>query len=243
VGFEALLRWDHPERGTISPGIFIPIAEETGLVVLIGKWVLAQACQQLAAWRSAGYEELRMAVNVSTLQFERQDWVETIAATLESSGVPPSALELELTETVVMKNCERAAERLAQLRALGISSAIDDFGTGYSSLKYLQHLPIDTLKIDQSFVRNLDPLSDGESGNGAIVRAIVTLAQQLGLRVVAEGVETNEELELLRRLGCDLVQGFLFSKPMRVEACDVFLRQSYSSSARFRKPSSFSASV
>jgi diguanylate cyclase (GGDEF)-like protein len=243
VGFEALLRWDHPERGTISPGTFIPIAEETGLVVLIGKWVLAQACQQLAAWRSAGYEELRMAVNVSTLQFERQDWVETIAAILVSSGVPPSALELELTETVVMKNCERAAERLAQLRALGISSAIDDFGTGYSSLKYLQHLPIDTLKIDQSFVRNLDPLSDGESGNGAIVRAIVTLAQQLGLRVVAEGVETNEELELLRRLGCDLVQGFLFAKPMRVEACDIFLRQSYSSSARSRKPRSFSAPV
>ena len=240
VGFEALLRWDHPQRGTISPGTFIPIAEETGLVVLIGRWVLTQACGQLAAWRSAGYEELRMAVNVSTLQFERQDWVETIAATLESSGVPPSALELELTETVVMKNCERAAERLAQLRALGISSAIDDFGTGYSSLKYLQHLPIDTLKIDQSFVRNLNPLSDGESGNGAIVRAIVTLAQQLGLRVVAEGVETHEELELLRRLGCDLVQGFLFAKPMRVEACDVFLRQSYSSSTRPRKAKSLS---
>jgi diguanylate cyclase (GGDEF)-like protein len=241
VGFEALLRWDHPERGTISPSIFIPIAEETGLVVLIGKWVLGKACQQLAAWRNAGYKELRMAVNVSTLQFERQDWVETIASILESSGVPPAALELELTETVVMKNCERAAERLAQLRALGISSAIDDFGTGYSSLKYLQHLPIDTLKIDQSFVRNLDPLSGVESGNGAIVRAIVTLAQQLGLRVVAEGVETSEELELLRRLGCDLVQGFLFSKPMRVEACDVFLRHSYSSSTRPQKPRAFSA--
>jgi EAL domain-containing protein (putative c-di-GMP-specific phosphodiesterase class I) len=184
-----------------------------------------------------------MAVNVSTLQFERQDWVETIAAILNASGVPPSALELELTETVVMKNCERAAERLAQLRALGISSAIDDFGTGYSSLKYLQHLPIDTLKIDQSFVRNLDPLSDGESGNGAIVRAIVTLAQQLGLRVVAEGVETNEELELLRRLGCDLVQGYLFAKPMRVEACDIFLRQSYPLSVHYRKPKSLSSSA
>jgi len=230
VGFEALLRWDHPERGTIPPTTFIPIAEETGLVVPIGKWVLDQACRQLAAWRVAGYENLRMSVNVSTLQFERQDWIETISGALKSSGLPPSALELELTETVVMKNCERAAERLAQLRALGISSAIDDFGTGYSSLKYLQSLPIDTLKIDQSFVRNLDPLSNGESGNGAIVRAIVTLAQQLGLRVVAEGVETNEELALLRRLGCDLVQGYLFAKPMRVEACDLFLRESYSSS-------------
>ncbi|MGA8504749.1 MAG: EAL domain-containing protein [Candidatus Sulfotelmatobacter sp.] len=243
VGFEALLRWDHPERGTIPPATFIPIAEETGLVVPIGKWVLDQSCRQLAAWRGAGYEKLRMAVNVSTLQFERQDWIETISGALKSSGLPPSALELELTETVVMKNCDRAAERLAQLRALGISSAIDDFGTGYSSLKYLQNLPIDTLKIDQSFVRNLDPLSNGDSGNGAIVRAIVTLAQQLGLRVVAEGVETNDELVLLRRLGCDLVQGYLFAKPMRVEACDLFLRESYSSSLRRGKPKSLSASV
>ena len=227
VSFEALLRWDHPEKGTISPGKFIPIAEETGLIVLIGKWALTQACRQLATWRSAGYHKLRMAVNVSTLQFERQDWVETIAAALKSSGVPPAALELELTESVVMKNCEHAAERLEQLRALGISSAIDDFGTGYSSLKYLQNLPIDTLKIDQSFVRNLDPHSEEESGTTAIVRAIVTLAQQLGMRVVAEGVETSGELELLRSLGCDLVQGYLFAKPMRVEDCNLFL-QSYS---------------
>jgi len=243
VGFEALLRWDHPQRGLIKPDKFIPIAEETGLVVPIGKWVLEQACRQLAVWRSGGYQRLRMAVNVSTLQFERQDWMQTISSAIKDNGLPPSALEVELTESVVMKNSERAAERLAQLRALGISSAIDDFGTGYSSLKYLQNLPIDTLKIDQSFVRNLDPSSDNESGNGAIVRAIVTLAQQLGLRVVAEGVETNEELQLLRRLGCDLVQGYLFAKPMRVEACDLFLRESYSSSPRRGKPKSQSASV
>lgn len=228
VAFEALVRWDHPVRGLISPVKFIPIAEETGFVVPIGKWVLNQACQQLAKWRRAGHENLRMAVNVSTLQFERQDWVQTISDALQDSGLPPSALELELTETVVMKNCERAAERLGQLRELGISSAIDDFGTGYSSLMYLQNLPIDTLKIDQSFVRNLDPLSNGETGNGAIVRAIVTLAQQLGLRVVAEGVETAEELALLRRLGCDLMQGYFFSRPMRVEACDLFLSQAKS---------------
>lgn len=243
VGFEALLRWDHPERGAIPPSTFIPIAEETGLVVPIGKWVLDQACRQVAVWRAAGYENLRVAVNVSTLQLERQDWVETISAALKSNGLPPSALELELTESVVMKNCERAAERLTELRTLGISAAIDDFGTGYSSLKYLQNLPIDTLKIDQSFVRNLDPVSNGESGNGAIVRAIVTLAQQLGLRVVAEGVETNDELAMLRRLGCDLVQGYLFAKPMRVEACDLFLRESYSPSARRGNPKSLSASV
>ena len=243
VGFEALLRWDHPERGSIPPATFIPIAEETGLVVPIGKWVLDQACRQLAAWRDVGYEKLRMAVNVSMLQFERQDWIETISGALKSSGLPPSALELELTETIVMKNCERAAERLAQLRSLGISSAIDDFGTGYSSLKYLQTLPIDTLKIDQSFVRNLNPLSNGESGNSAIVRAIVTLAQQLGLRVVAEGVETDDELALLRRLGCDLVQGYLFAKPMRVEACNLFLREAYSFSPDHERPKSRSASV
>src|SRR5581483_9917014 len=202
VGFEALLRWDHPKQGIIAPAKFVPIAEETGLVVPLVKWVLNQDCQQLAAWRCAGYDKLRMAVNVSTLQFEREDWLETISDALKENGLPPSTLELELTESVVMKNCETAAARLGQLRALGISSAIDDFGTGYSSLKYLQNLPIDTLKIDQSFVRNLDPLSNGESGNGAIVRAIVTLAQQLGLRVVAEGVETKEEFELLRHLGC-----------------------------------------
>ena len=235
VGFEALLRWQHPERGTIAPDRFIPIAEETGLIVPIGKWVLDEACQQLATWRRAGYQKLRIAVNVSTVQFERQDWMETISQALAQNGLPPSALEVELTESVVMKNCERAAERLAQLRKLGISSAIDDFGTGYSSLKYLQNLPIDTLKIDQTFVRNLDPLSDGQTGNGAIVRAIVSLAQQLGLRVVAEGVETDAEFELLRQLGCDLVQGYLFARPMPVEKCDIFLRQSYQSADRPRR--------
>jgi diguanylate cyclase (GGDEF)-like protein len=243
VAFEALLRWDHPERGRIPPSTFIPLAEETGLVVAIGKWVLNQACRQVAAWRAAGYEKLRVAVNVSTLQLERQDWLETISAALTSNGLPPSALELELTESVVMKNCERAAERLMELRRLGISAAIDDFGTGYSSLKYLQNLPIDTLKIDQSFVRNLDPVSNGESGNSAIVRAIVTLAQQLGLRVVAEGVETQDELVLLRRLGCDLMQGYLFAKPMRAEDCDLFLRESYSASLRREKPESRCAPV
>ncbi len=235
VGFEALLRWQHPKRGTIAPDRFIPIAEETGLIVPIGKWVLDEACRQLATWRRAGYQKLRMAINVSTVQFERQDWMQTISQALAQNGLPPSALEVELTESVVMKNCERAAERLAQLRSLGISSAIDDFGTGYSSLKYLQNLPIDTLKIDQTFVRNLDPLSDGQTGNGAIVRAIVTLAQQLGLRVVAEGVETDAEFELLQRLGCDLVQGYLFARPMPVEKCDLFLRQSYQFADRPRR--------
>jgi EAL domain-containing protein (putative c-di-GMP-specific phosphodiesterase class I) len=203
--------------------------------------VLNQACQQLATWRRAGYLKLRMAVNVSTLQFERLDWIQTISQALKDNDLPPSTLELELTESVVMKNCESAAERLGELRALGISSAIDDFGTGYSSLKYLQNLPIDTLKIDQSFVRDLDPLSGGDSGNGAIVRAIVTLAQQLGLRVVAEGVETNEELDLLRGLGCDLVQGYLFAKPMTTEACEVFLRQSYSHTNRVHQVRAFTA--
>ena len=224
VGFEALLRWNHPMKGLILPDRFIPIAEETGMIVPLGNWVLNQACRQLAVWHRRGHSSLRVAVNVSTLQFERQDWMETISDALARNGVPPSCLELELTETVVMKNCEKAASRLTELRALGVSSAIDDFGTGYSSLKYLQNLPIDTLKIDQSFIRNLDPSLDVQSGNGAIVQAIVTLARQLGLRVVAEGVETDDELEVLRRLGCDFVQGYLFSRPMSVEQCDQFLR-------------------
>jgi diguanylate cyclase (GGDEF)-like protein/PAS domain S-box-containing protein len=228
VGFEALLRWEHPERGIIMPDKFIPIAEETGLIVPLGNWVLDQACRQLAVWHKSGHPGLRVAVNVSTLQFERQDWMDTISESLRKTGVPPSCLELELTESVVMKNCERAASRLTELRALGVSSAIDDFGTGYSSLKYLQNLPIDTLKIDQSFIRNLDPSADVQSANGAIVQAIVTLAQQLGLRVVAEGVETDEELEVLRRLGCDFVQGYLFSRPMSVEQCNQFLHSSSS---------------
>jgi len=232
VGFEALLRWSHPKRGVISPDKFVPIAEETGLIVPLGNWVLDEACRQLAVWRRSGHSNLRVAVNVSTVQFERQDWMQTISETLKKNGVPPSCLELELTETVVMKNCERAASRLTELRALGVSSAIDDFGTGYSSLKYLQNLPIDTLKIDQSFIRNLDSSSDVRSGNGAIVQAIVTLAQQLGLRVVAEGVETDEELEVLRRLGCDFVQGYLFSRPMSVEQCDRFLHSGTTDSKR-----------
>lgn len=224
VGFEALLRWDHPDRGVILPDRFIPIAEETGLVVPIGNWVLDQGCRQLSLWRQAGHNDLRVAINVSTLQFERQDWMETLSEALRRNGIPPSALELELTETVVMKNSERAAKRLTELRNLGVTCAIDDFGTGYSSLKYLQNLPIDTLKIDQSFVRNLHLSGDGQSGNAAIVRAIISLAQQLRLRVVAEGVETREELAALRQLGCDFVQGYLFSKPMRVDECNRFLK-------------------
>ncbi|HEX5432817.1 MAG TPA: EAL domain-containing protein [Candidatus Angelobacter sp.] len=228
AGFEALLRWHHSKRGIIPPDKFIPIAEETGFIVPLGNWVLDQACHQLASWRRSGHSKLRIAVNVSTLQFERQDWMQTISSTLKRHGVPASCLELELTETVVMKNCERAAVRLAELRKLGVSSAIDDFGTGYSSLKYLQNLPIDTLKIDQSFIRNLDRSAEGLSGNGAIVQAIVTLAQQLGLRVVAEGVETQEELDVLRQLGCDFVQGYLFARPMSVEDCEKFLSSSSS---------------
>jgi len=228
TGFEALLRWEHPVRGLIMPDKFISIAEETGLVIPIGNWVLDEACRQLSVWRRSGYPALRVAVNVSTMQFERQDWMHTVAETLKKTGLPPSALELEITESVLMTNCEGAASRLKELRNLGVSCAIDDFGTGYSSLKYLQNLPIDTLKIDQSFVRDLDPCSDGQSGNCAIVRAIVTLAQQLGLKVVAEGVETDNELEVLRRLGCDMVQGYLFSRPLTVENCERFLRNSRS---------------
>jgi diguanylate cyclase (GGDEF)-like protein/PAS domain S-box-containing protein len=234
VGFEALLRWQHPRLGLVPPNRFIHLAEETGLIIPIGSWVLKEACRQLATWRQAGFEHLRMAVNVSTVQLEREDWIETVAEALEEAGLPSSCLELELTESVVLRSADRAAGWLAQLRGLGVSSAIDDFGTGYSSLKYLQQLPIDTLKIDRSFVRDIGATSPGESGSAAIVRAIVTLAQKLGMRVVAEGVETEDELGFLRKLGCDLIQGFLFAKPMSADACEAFLAEKYSAPAGSR---------
>jgi EAL domain-containing protein (putative c-di-GMP-specific phosphodiesterase class I) len=222
AGFEALLRWQHPRLGLVPPLKFIPLAEETGLIVPIGNWVLKEACRQMAAWRQAGFEYLRVAVNVSTLQFERDDWLDAVAQTLEETGLPPSCLELELTESLVVRNADYAVGRLLKLRGMGVSSAIDDFGTGYSSLKYLQQLPIDSLKIDQAFVRNIESSDPERAGSDAIVRAIVTLAQRLGLRVAAEGVETEHQLDFLRKLGCDLIQGYLFAKPMPPEGAKRF---------------------
>lgn len=210
VGMEALVRWQHPGLGLLYPLEFIQLAEESGLIVPIGEWVLRMSCKQSFAWQEAGLEPMRLAVNFSARQFQQQSFVGTVAQILKESKLDPTWLELELTEGSIMKEPEQAIDKLYELRRMGIKIAIDDFGTGYSSLSYLKRFPIDTLKIDKSFVR--DVCSD--PNDAAIVRAIVTLGHALDLNVVAEGVETPEQLEYLIALNCDMVQGFLFSKSL-----------------------------
>jgi len=210
TGVEALIRWTHPERGAIPPGQFIPVAEDTGLILPIGGWVLREACRQAKAWRHAGMPDVTMAVNVSAMQFQHPNFLENLFAILAETGTDPSALKIELTESVLMRKAESAIIVLGTLREKGIKVAIDDFGTGYSSLSYLQRFPIDELKIDQSFVRQIGS-GDGDT---AIVTAVISMARSLRLRVVAEGVETAEELAFLREQQCDEVQGYYFSKPV-----------------------------
>ncbi len=219
VGLEALLTWRHPIYGTISPKQFIPIAEETGLIIDIGSWVIRRACLEAASWHKAGHSAARISVNVSTLQFERRDFLETVAGALALSNLPPDRLELELTESYIMKDLPLAAARLAQIRKLGISIAIDDFGTGYSSLSYLNKLPVDSLKIDQSFLRNLQE----PEGSLAVIQSIVRMAHSMNLSVVAEGVETRAELDLVRVLGVDKVQGHVYGPARRREDVELLL--------------------
>ena len=223
VGFEALVRWRHPERGLVSPGDFITVAEETGFIVPIGQWVLEEACRQMQTWQKQCGEKLplMMSVNLSGKQFTQNNLIEQIMLTLRSTGLDPHQLKLEITESVVMENIEIATGMLEQLRTLGIRLSIDDFGTGYSSLSYLHRLPLDTLKIDRSFVIRM--LENQE--NAEIVRTILTLAKTLNLDVIAEGVETKEQLEHLRQLGCDNGQGYLFAKPLEAEAAGQIVRQ------------------
>jgi diguanylate cyclase (GGDEF)-like protein/PAS domain S-box-containing protein len=207
AGFEALVRWQHPERGLVAPSEFIHLAEETGLVVPLGRVVLEEACRQATRWRRADGGEPTVSVNLSAKQFSQPDLVEQVAGALRDSGLPPGLLKLEVTESMVMENTDAAIALLRRLKALGVHIAIDDFGTGYSSLSYLLRLPADTLKIDRSFVSG-----SGDAGrNVSIVRTVVGLASSLGLDVVAEGVETEEQRSLLADLGCPLAQGFLFS--------------------------------
>ncbi|GAA0501821.1 EAL domain-containing protein [Deinococcus depolymerans] len=208
-GVEALLRWQHPELGNVRPDVFIPIAEETGLITRIGHWVLREACRQGAAWRAGAYPSLQVAVNVSAVQFSDGGFVEVVRDALRETGLPPGALELEVTESVVMQGTARVLARLRALRDLGVSVSIDDFGTGYSSLSYLPSLPVSALKIDRSFVSPARP----ESGTVAVLEAIATIAQQLGVETVAEGVETEEQFLLVRSLGCQYAQGYLFGRP------------------------------
>jgi diguanylate cyclase (GGDEF)-like protein len=209
IGAEALLRWNHKEKGQISPAVFIPLAEESDLIFAIGKWVLDHACQQGQQWREAGHGDLRIAVNLSARQF-RSDLPDIVASALQNSGFPPHLLELELTEGLLMDKPEMARVILDQLQDLGVSLSIDDFGTGYSSLSYLKHFPLNRLKIDRSFVKDLSVDSD----DATIVEAIIALAHGLRLNVVAEGVETMTQLEFLKAHQCDEVQGFLMARPM-----------------------------
>jgi diguanylate cyclase (GGDEF)-like protein len=213
VGAEALLRWNLPEVGMITPGKFIPLAEETGLIVPIGRLVLLRACVAAKKWRDSGLHDFRVAVNLSPRQFNQSELVIDIINILEDSGLPPENLELEITESMVMANPERATAILRELRAVGVHLAIDDFGTGYSSLGYLKSFPVHTLKIDRSFIKDVPADPD----DVAITHAIIAMGHSLRLEVVAEGVETAEQLEFLREHGCDYMQGYLIGKPMSAE--------------------------
>ncbi|MDO8960403.1 MAG: bifunctional diguanylate cyclase/phosphodiesterase, partial [Rhodocyclaceae bacterium] len=213
-GFEALLRWRHPVRGFVSPADFIPVAEESGLIEPIGAWVLDTACRQLAAWRAQGFTGLCMAVNLSARQLRTADLAHRVQAAIDRHGIPPGALEIEITESVAMDDPERGIARLNDLHRLGVTLAIDDFGTGYSSLAYLKLLPIHVLKIDRAFVRDVET----DPNDAAICAATVLLAHTLGLKVVAEGIETAAQRQTLGGQGCDYLQGYLFGRPAPAEA-------------------------
>ena len=211
---EALVRWQHPQLGLVSPAEFIPLAEDTGLIVPIGEWVLRTACLQNKRWQRQGFAPIQMAVNISGRQFHDQDLAQTVIRILDETNMAPQHLELELTESSIMQNAEFAASVLSRLKGMGVKISIDDFGTGYSSLASLKRLPIDALKIDKSFVS--DATTDPD--DAALVMAIITLAHNLRLKVIAEGVETEEQLRFLHLLRCDEIQGFLFSKPLPADA-------------------------
>jgi diguanylate cyclase (GGDEF)-like protein len=223
-GFEALLRWQHPEHGIISPLTFIPLAEETGMIIPIGQWVLREACRQARIWQDQFPSDppLSISVNLSGKQFLQVDLIERIEEILIETGLQASSLEIEITESAIIENIDSATLMLRQLKALGIRLSLDDFGTGYSSLSYLHRFPIDTIKIDRSFVSRMNSPKNSE-----IVRTIVTLAGNLGLSVIAEGVETREQILHLTGLNCDLVQGYLLSKPIDGEAMRDLIEEIY----------------
>jgi EAL domain-containing protein (putative c-di-GMP-specific phosphodiesterase class I) len=220
TGVEALLRWNHPDLGTVSPGQFIPLAEETGLIVPIGRWVLEEACAQNMAWQRRGLRPVTMAVNLSPRQFADAHLLHDVDEALLASGMSPVLLQLEVTESMVMRNVSRAIKILDAIQSRGIRLAIDDFGTGYSSMSLMKQFPIDTIKIDRSFVRDL-PI---DSEDQAIAQAIISMGKALGMTVIAEGVETVEQETFLRNHACDEMQGFLFSKPLPAKEMADLLR-------------------
>lgn len=213
LGVEALVRWQHPQKGIISPAEFIPIAENTGLILPIGEFVLRAACTQIKAWQDAGYTPIRVAINISGRQFQQHTLVQTVKTILQETGLDPHWLELEITESVAMQDVEFTSKLLFELRDMGIKIAIDDFGTGYSSLNYLKRLPIDKIKIDRSFIGDITIDPD----DATIVGTIILLAHNLKMKVLAEGVETNNQLCFLKDQDCDELQGYFFSKPLPAE--------------------------
>jgi EAL domain-containing protein (putative c-di-GMP-specific phosphodiesterase class I) len=220
TGVEALLRWEHPEWGLVSPERFISIAEECGLIVPIGRWVLREASAQAVRWRQAGLPAVSIAVNVSALEFRHREFFDHALGVFTATGVDPRCLQLELTESVLMRDVAATAELLAKFKAMGVQIAVDDFGTGYSSLSYLNQFPIDVLKIDQSFVRAIDA---GAGSNGAIVSAVIGMGKNLHHRVVAEGVEDQEQLAFLKAHNCNEAQGYWFSCPVGAAAMGAML--------------------
>jgi diguanylate cyclase (GGDEF)-like protein len=221
AGLEVLLRWRHPQHGLVSPVEFIPVAEEAGLIVEIGEWVLKNAVDQSRAWRAAGVPIVPVAVNLSARQFHRTDIVGCVETVVRDAQLAPGELELELTESMSVQCPERSADLMARLRDLGCTLSIDDFGTGYSSLSYLKRLPVDKLKIDRSFVQDMHQSAESL----AMVKAIIAMAHSLHLEVIAEGVELQEQLDGLRAAGCDQIQGFYYSKPLSAEDCAAYLKE------------------
>jgi diguanylate cyclase (GGDEF)-like protein/PAS domain S-box-containing protein len=222
IGMEALLRWQHPERGLVAPGEVIPLLEETGLILPVGEWVLRTACAQNSAWQAAGLPPLRVAVNLSARQFRQSSLATVVNRALQDAGLAPEHLELEITESIMIQDLQTTITTLDQLHALGIQISIDDFGTGYSSLSYLKRLPISKIKIDQSFIRDICTDPD----DAAIAQAVISLGHSLKMKVIAEGVETREQMEHLRAQGCDKIQGFYFSRPLPIEAFAQLVRES-----------------
>lgn len=223
LGFEALVRWKHPEQGLLPPGAFIPAAEETGIIVQVGEWVLDQACRQYRKWMDAGFRDFHLAVNCSARQFEQKNLFGTVKKVLQRSDVPAEGLYIEVTESVAMKDSERTARTLAELAGLGVKILLDDFGTGYSSFSYLKQLPADYLKVDRSFVRDVERDKD----DAAIVKAIIAMAHSLKLRVIAEGAEEPGQVEFLRQARCDCIQGFCYSKPVPAARATAMLKAGF----------------
>jgi len=228
VGFECLMRWQHPQRGLVSPAEFIPLAEETGMIAAIGEWMLNSACQQLQTWKTLGLPAVRLAINISPRQMEQPAFVDHILDALHRHGLDQGVLEVEITENLIMKDVERTVEKLKQLSASGIKIAIDDFGTGYSSLNYLKKFPIHTIKIDQSFIADIE-----RDGDTSIVTAIIAMAKGLHLNLIAEGVETENQLAFLRKMECDEIQGFLLSAPLTAQAATSLLTENNTLPAMF----------